>query len=106
MRITNIGVAWMIMAMWMNFNWLFSLFVPMIVIYFGLCFILANASALAMSAVNNKAHGSSVMSFINMGAATLVVFSLSLAPMSTLLLPLVYFVLSITMLALYQAVVA
>ncbi len=96
-RITSAGVSWMLVAMWLNFNWLFSLFLPMIVIYFGLCFILANASTIAMSKVTDKAHGASVMSFINMGFATLVVFSLSIFPLKILLLPLVYLVLSIAM---------
>jgi DHA1 family bicyclomycin/chloramphenicol resistance-like MFS transporter len=96
--ITGIGVVFMLTAMWMNFMPLFSLFTPMIVIYFGLCFILANASAIAMSGITDKAHGAAVMSFINMGLATLVVFSLSLFPIKVLLLPLVYLVLSIAML--------
>lgn len=100
--ITSAGVVWMLIAMGMSFNWLFSLFLPMIVIYFGLCFILANASAVAMSGVMDKAHGAAVMSFINMGLATLVVFSLSLFPIKILLLPLAYLVLSIVMLGIFK----
>jgi MFS family permease len=100
--ITGIGVVFMLVAMWMDFKPLISLFTPMIIIYFGLCFILANASAIAMSGVTDKAHGASVMSFINMGLATLVVFSLSLLPIKVLLLPLVYLVLSIAMLGILK----
>jgi DHA1 family bicyclomycin/chloramphenicol resistance-like MFS transporter len=96
--ITSIGVACMLIAMWMNLRPLFSLFTPMIVIYFGLCFILANASTIAMSGATDKAHGAAVMSFINMGLATLVVFSLGLFPIKMFLLPLAYVVLSIAML--------
>ena len=74
--ITGIGVVFMLIAMWMNFRPIFSLFTSMIIIYFGLSFILANASVIAMSGVVDKAHGAAVMSFINMGLATLVVFIL------------------------------
>lgn len=104
-KITSAGVVWMLIAMWLNFNWLLSLFLPMIIIYFGLCFILANASAIAMGSVTDKAHGASVMSFINMGFATLVVFSLSLFSISMLLLPLVYLMLSIAMLGMLQLII-
>lgn len=102
-KITSIGVVWMLVAMWLSFNCLLSLFLPMIIIYFGLCFILANASTIAMSEVIDKAHGASVMSFINMGFATFVVFSLSLFPMRVLLLPLTYLTLSIVMLSMFKS---
>lgn len=98
--IASIGVILMSIAMMMHFSALLSLFLPMIIIYFGLCFVMANASTLAMSHVSDKAHGSAVMNFINMGLATLVVFSLSLFPMNALLLPAVYFVICIAMISL------
>ena len=100
--ITGIGVVFMLIAMWLNFTPIFSLFAPMIIIYFGLSFILANASAIAMSSVVDKAHGAAVMSFINMGLATIVVFSLGLFPIKVLLLPLVYLGLSIAMLGIFK----
>ena len=74
----------------------------MIVIYFGLCFIMANASTVAMSHVTDKAHGSAVMSFVNMGLATLVVLSLVLFPMKPLLLPVIYFILTIAMMGVFN----
>jgi len=101
--IAGAGVALMFIAMLMHFSILFSLFLPMIIIYFGLCFILANASTIAMSHVSDKAHGSAVMNFINMGLATLVVLSLGLFPMKTLLLPSIYLVLCIAMMGMYIA---
>lgn len=88
--IASLGTGLMFVTMVMHFPILFSLFLPMIIIYFGLCFIMANASTIAMSHVNDKAHGSAVMNFINMGVATLVVLSISLFPMKALLLPFIY----------------
>ena len=98
------GAILMFIAMWMHFTILFSLFLPMIIIYFGLCFIVANASTLAMSHVADKAHGSAVMNFINMGLATLAVLSLGLFPMKALLLPVVYLVLCIMMMGTFKLV--
>lgn len=98
------GTVLMLTAMWIHLSILFSLFLPMIIIYFGLCFILANASTIAMSHVTDKAHGSAVMNFINMGLATLAVLSLGLFPMKTLLLPAVYLVLCIMMMGAFKLV--
>jgi DHA1 family bicyclomycin/chloramphenicol resistance-like MFS transporter len=93
--IASLGTGIMFVALFMSLPILLSLFLPMIIIYFGLCFILANASTIAMSHVDDKAHGSAVMNFINMGLATLVVLSISLFPMHILLLPTIYIVLCI-----------
>lgn len=81
---------------------LFSLFIPMILIYFGLCFILANASSIAMSHTQDKAHGSAVMSFINMGFATLLVLMLGIFHVSLILLPCIYFLLCLLMILIYR----
>lgn len=72
------------------------------IIYFGICFILANASSIAMSHVSDKAHGSAVMNFINMGLATLAVLSLGLFPIKSLLLPIIYFVLCLVMMGAFK----
>ncbi|HRE31795.1 MAG TPA: MFS transporter, partial [Candidatus Berkiella sp.] len=88
--ICSLGVIAMLLTVMNNMPPLFSLFIPMMVIYFGLSFIMANASTLAMSHVTDKAHGSAVMSFINMGLATLVVLSLGLYTIHAMLLPMVY----------------
>jgi predicted MFS family arabinose efflux permease len=102
--IAGIGAILMFVAMLMHFSILFSLFLPMIIIYFGLCFILANASTLAMSHASDKAHASAVMNFINMGLATLAVLVLSLFPMKDLLLPTIYLVLCIVMMAIFTLI--
>ncbi len=100
--ILSLGVIFMFLAMLMQINILYALFLSMFIIYFGLCFILANASTIAMSHVNDKAHGSAVMNFINMGLATVVVVSIGFIPMNTLLLPMIYIVLCIAMLSIYK----
>ncbi|HSW71680.1 MAG TPA: MFS transporter [Gammaproteobacteria bacterium] len=103
--IASLGVIIMFIAMILHFPLLVSLFLPMIIIYFGLCFVLANASTLAMSRVTDKAQGSAVMNFINMGLATIVVLSLGLFPIQTLLLPASYIILSIVMLGMFKFVI-
>lgn len=100
--ISGVGVLWMFIAIYLHVSPILSLFIPIGIIYLGLCFILANASVIAMSNVTDKSHGSSVMSFINMGFATLVVFSMALFPANILLLPIVYFILTIFMLGILK----
>jgi DHA1 family bicyclomycin/chloramphenicol resistance-like MFS transporter len=92
----------MLAAMSLDFPIVFSLFMPMIMIYFGLCFILANGSTIAMSHVNDKAHGSAVMNFINMGFATIVVLTVGLFPMKSLVLPTIDIILCIGMLGIFK----
>ncbi|MDP3559353.1 MAG: MFS transporter [Legionellaceae bacterium] len=100
--IASAGVIVMFTVIWMHLPVLWSLFFPMVIIYFGLCFILANASASAMESVTDKAHGAAVMSFINMGFSTLVVFSLAMFPVKALLLPIIYLVLCVAMLGILK----
>lgn len=92
LSIVSIGIFWMILAMLNNISIIFSLFVPMMVIFFGLCLIVSNASTLALSHTSDKSHGSAVMNFLNMGLATFMVFSLSYFPVKMLLLPCVFIV--------------
>lgn len=98
--ITIIGSLLMIIGIIANFPVLVSLFVPVIVVYFGICFILANASAIAMSQVSDKSHGSAVMSFLNMGLATFVVISIGFFPVKAILLPSAYLIICVIMIGL------
>lgn len=50
-----------------------SLFVPMIVIYFGFSFVFGNAAALALHGSKDTGNASAMMSFINMASAFVVV---------------------------------
>lgn len=100
--ITLTGVILMLITMLMHLSPLFSLFSPTILIYFGLCFIFSNASSLAMSQASDKAHGSAVMSFVNMGLATVMVLSLSYIPMNVFVLPVAYVLLCVVMIAAFK----
>ena len=80
--IASIGVLIMLFAAWLHANAIHSIFIPMMIIYFGLSAILGNASAIAMSNVEDKSHGSAVMSFINMGSATIAAPFPTLYPLS------------------------
>ena len=83
--------------MYLNTSIIISVFIPIIIIYFGLCFVIANGSVIAMDGVTDKAHGAAVMSFINVGLTTLAVLSIALFPVKTMLLPAAYFALCIIM---------
>ncbi len=99
--ICALGTSYMMLAIGFKMPALWSLFMPMVIIYMGLSFVLANASSLAMSFVQDKAHGSAVMSFINMGTATVVVLSMGLFSTKPILLPISYLILCILMMPLY-----
>jgi MFS transporter, DHA1 family, multidrug resistance protein len=95
--IAALGTMVMIWAVKLAYSPLLSLFVPMIIIYMGLSFILANASTLVMAKVSDKAHGSAVMNFINMGLATVTVLALGAFETNAMLLPKIYILLCIAM---------
>jgi DHA1 family bicyclomycin/chloramphenicol resistance-like MFS transporter len=100
--IAMMGVIVMFIALLTKMPILFSIFIPTIIIYFGLCFVLANASSIAMSRSNDKSHAAAVMSFINMGTATVVVLCMGIFTLNTILLPTVYWMLSIAMIGTYK----
>ncbi|HAT8718401.1 TPA: MFS transporter [Legionella pneumophila] len=99
--ISGFAALAMMMAALTHHSALIKLFFPMIFIYLGLSFIFANASTFAMSHTSDKAHGSAVMNFINMGLVTVVILGLSLLPMSQYLLPAIYIILCILMMWLF-----
>lgn len=67
-----------------------TLFTPVFICYFGISLMLANVSSLALSHTSDKANGSAVMNFINMGFATTVVLCISMIPISLTLLASLY----------------
>lgn len=78
------------------------LFLPLIIIYIGMSFVFANASAFAMHKTQDKSTASAMMSFINIGIATLTVLIVGLLPTkSVLVLPLTYLILSLFIFLLY-----
>lgn len=97
--IASLGVILMFLAFLMHFSACLLLFTPMIIIYLGLCFIMANASSFAMSKTTDKAHGSAVMNFLNIGSATCTVLSLRYFPIFIILLPTIYLILCLIMIS-------
>ena len=81
---------------------LMMIFIPMMLSYFGLALVFANTSTLVMSHVNDKAHGSAVMNFTNMGLVTMVVLLLGLLPTSILIMPIAYILICASMLILFN----
>ena len=88
--IALIGSMMMFIFLFMAYSVMVALFIPMVLVFFGLALLFANASALAMHHTSDKAHGSAVMNFINMGVATIVVLSLGSISMNLFLLPMIY----------------
>lgn len=99
--ITLAATLLMITAAWLTSSPLITLFLPMIFSYFGLSLVFPNASTLAMSAIQDKAHGSAVMNFLNMGSVALVVLSLSHFTPTLLLLPVIYLIINFAMFGIY-----
>ncbi len=81
---------------------LVMIFIPMMLSYFGLALVFANTSTIAMSNVSDKAHGSAVMNFINMGLVTIVVLSLGFLPTSIFIMPIVYILICASMFILFS----
>lgn len=94
--ITLFGIALMFIAFALQMLFAIWLFLPLTIIYVGMSFIFANASALAMQNAQDKSTASAIMNFINMGIATVCVLSIGLIPThSVLLLPVMYGILII-----------
>jgi DHA1 family bicyclomycin/chloramphenicol resistance-like MFS transporter len=92
--IASIGALLMLIAILIHVPIWMALFLPMVIIYFGMSLVISNGSGIAMKSVTDKAHGAAVMSFINIGFATLIVLIPSFIPISALLLPVIFLVLS------------
>lgn len=99
--IASFGTLIMIIAILLKLSPILSLFVPLIFIYFGLCFVMSNSSVIAMNNVHDKAHASAVMSFINMGLPTVIVLCLGLFSIKLALLPSIYVILCLLMIGIY-----
>lgn len=99
--IASIGTLIMIAAFLLKLSPILSLFAPLIVIYFGLCFVLSNSSVIAMNNIQDKAHGAAVMSFINMGLPTVIVLCLGLFTIKIALLPSIYAILCLLLVSIY-----
>jgi MFS family permease len=103
--IALIGTAMMWVFIFMHLPVVIAIFVPMMFLYCGLSSIVANASAIAMGTVSDKAHGSAVMNFLNMGLATVVVLILAGFSIKVTLLPTVYTFICMLMVTLFSSVI-
>jgi MFS transporter, DHA1 family, multidrug resistance protein len=99
--VSAMGILMMAYANFQHFDVIVSLFMPMIIIYFGLSLLIGNSSSIAMCGVKDKAHASAVMNFINMGFGTIAVLSMGLFTPESQLLPQVYLGLSCIMIFVY-----
>jgi hypothetical protein len=100
--ITSAGTLWLLIAAANHASPLFSLFLPMIILYFGLSLIMPSASTIGMNQAHDKAHASAVMNFINMGATTIAGLSLAFFTLTPLLMPLVFLFFCVVLFGLYQ----
>ena len=98
--ITGVGIIGMMILTCLIKSALFALFLPMIVIYFGLALIIANASTLAMSHTSDKAHGSAVMNFVNMGLTMMIVLCQGMIALHLMTLSVVYAIICFIMIGL------
>lgn len=71
------------------------LFIPLLIMYIGMGFVYANASGIATAQCDDKSNASAMMSFINMGVATICVLLLNfIHNNSVMVLPVIYCILT------------
>jgi len=102
MIIALMGSLMMLVFSLMQFSALLIIFIPMMICYFGLAMIFPNASNMAMTATDDKAHGSAVMNFINMGLVTILVLGLQYVKITTVLLPVTFLAICLLMIIFYN----
>lgn len=100
--IATIGSTMLLIFSLVKIPPVYMLFIPMMFCYFGLSCVVANASTIAMNTTDDKAHGSAVMSFINMGSATTTVLCLGFISTHILTLPILYIFICGAMFFLYH----
>ena len=93
--ITALGSLSLYFGLFFSDNPAIYLFVSMAIVYFGLSLILPNVSVIAVQSAEDKSYGAGVMSFLNMGLATLLVATFSKMTLSLSLLPLCYIALTV-----------
>jgi hypothetical protein len=57
---------------------MYSLFLPAFICLFGNSLVYGNTSSVGLQSTDDKAHGSAVLNFLNIGIGALAVFSLSM----------------------------
>jgi MFS family permease len=97
-----LGVTLLLMNLVLELSPLFALFLPMVVIYFGIGLVLPNASTLGLQQVSDKAYGAAVINFINIGVSACLILLLSLYSMQKFSLALIYFIICTCMLGIFK----
>ncbi|MCE5319244.1 MAG: MFS transporter [Parachlamydia sp.] len=88
-----------------TFN-IWCLFLPMLFIYLGFSLVYSNASSMALSRAPDKSNASAVMHFCNLGTAVVMLFIVTALPFKQpFILPLVFLLLTVGMLALKRRLV-
>ena len=64
----------MLILAFFNLSALLIIFIPVMICYFRISIVMANAAAVSMSYAADKAHGSSVMNFANVGFAHFILY--------------------------------
>lgn len=101
MVLSFLGAGLMLFLVLSNAMPFISLFMPMFICYFGLSMTTANIVTLTLKNVEDKAHGSAVLNFFNMGLVTVVILSLGYFSLKIILLPFMLIVISVGMLCVF-----
>lgn len=99
--ISALGVVFYWLSFFLHLSAMMSVFFPAVVSYFGLCFIIGNASTLALNQSKDKAHASAVINFINVGFSMSVVLFIGFFSIKLWLMPIIFSLLIISMLTSY-----
>lgn len=98
-----LGTLCIVTAFLLHFANPYTLFIPMAIIYIGMSFIFSNTSSLVLQSAHDKSSTSAMMSFLNMGTATVSVFMIGLVNNpSSFLLPISYSVFALIGLLLFS----
>jgi len=101
-----IGTLLMLIAFINNMILPIGLFSPMVIIYIGISLVYTNSTATALFFAHDKANGSALMSFVNMGIVTLGVLMIGqFSIQSALLLPLYFCVVLLLEVILFIALI-
>lgn len=73
-----LGVGLLAFGCYHDWPPLYSLFIPAMVCFMGNAMVYGNTSTVGLQATQDKAHGSAVLNFLNIGIGAMAVFSLSL----------------------------
>lgn len=88
--ITLFSSMLMLVTTLFNLSGLYILFLPMMLCYFGLSLLFANVSSLALNQVIDKANGSAVLNFVNIGTVTMAMLMIGCFKITPMMLPVIF----------------